>query len=231
MQMVWLVGLLGCGSSSVEDTAAGSQVDDTAETAAMVSARLTLLDTVSSAPIGGVSVSTDSESGQTDENGQVQLNVSANAPFALTADNGDLVHHYVGHSAEQDLSMIGFLASTAITNQVYGMLGLSMNNEKGIVVAAIDLTDLSPAYGAAAALDVSNDGSFVFGTTVPVSGDTLIDGGSSVVFFPNVEPGAATISVTPPDGLQCGLIDTGEDSFTVDVVAGEVTVAVFICDA
>ena len=220
--MLWL---LSCTPAS--DTAAP---DDTLEPeAAAVTATLTLLDVVSGAPLEGVSVSLESESTATDSTGSASLLVPAEQPFTLLADSGDLPHRYHGLAGGEDFSIVGFLATQSITSQVYGMLGLSFDDTQGVVVAAMDLADLSPAYGASAALSTGTDGSFVFGPTLPESGDTLVDGGSSVVFFPNIPPGSAELTVTPPAGLSCALIDAGIDAVEVPVVAGEVTVAVFVC--
>lgn len=218
--MIWL---LSCTPAS--DTAAPT---DTSEAAA-VTATLTLLDVVSGAPLEGVSVSLEAESTTTDSAGSASLSVPAGQPLTLLADNGDLPHRYHGMAGSDDLSIVGFLATQSITSQVYGMLGLGFDDTQGVVVAAMDLADLSPAYGASAALSTGAEGSFVFGPTLPESGDTLVDGGSSVVFFPNIPPGSAEITVTPPSGLACTLVDAGTDTVEVPVVAGAVTVAVFVC--
>jgi hypothetical protein len=223
-----VIWLLSCTTAS--DTAA----DTGTPAAAAVTATLTLLDVVSGAPLEGVSVSLETESTTTDSTttdsaGSASLSVPAGRSLTLLADSGDLPHRYYGMAGGEDLSIIGFLATQSITNQVYGMLGLSFDDAQGVVVAAMDLADLSPAYGASAALSTSDGGSFVFGPTQPESGDTLVDGGSSVVFFPNVPPGSTTLTVTPPSGLACTLIDAGADTVEVPVVAGAVTVAVFVC--
>lgn len=220
--MIWL---LSC--TPAPDTAAPA--DTGAPEAATVTATLTLLDVVSGAPLEGVSVSQGAETTTTDSNGSASLPVPAEQPLTLLADSGDLPHRYYGMAGSDDLSIVGFLATQSITSQVYGMLGLSFDDTQGVVVAAMDLVDLSPAYGASATLSTGADGSFVFGPTLPESGDTLVDGGSSVVFFPNIPPGSAEITVTPPSGLACSLVDAGPDTVEVPVVAGAVTVAVFLC--
>ncbi|MDG1480289.1 MAG: hypothetical protein P8R54_11900 [Myxococcota bacterium] len=219
--MIWL---LSC--SATPDTAT---TPDTGTPTAAVTATLTLLDVASGAPLEGVSVSLDAESTITDSTGSAALSVPAGQPLTLLADSGDLPHRYHGMAGSEDLSIVGFLATQSITSQVYGVLGLSFDDAQGVVVAAMDLADLSPAYGASAALSTGTDGSFVFGPTLPESGDTLVDGGSSVVFFPNIPPGSATLTVAPPPGLACTLVDAGTDTVDVPVVAGEVTVAVFAC--
>ncbi len=220
--MIWLLACVG----SPTDSAA---VDSGDAAPAPVVASLTLLDVVSGAPLEGVSVSSDTQSITTDATGTAALSVAAGEPFSLLADSGDLPHRYIGVAGSADLSIVGFLASSAITAQVYAMLGLTLESGRGIVVAAMDLPDLTPAYGASAALSAEHGGSFVFGPSLPEPGDTLIEGGSSVVFFPDIAPGTATLSITPPEGLTCALIDAGSDTAEVTVEADQVTVAVFVC--
>ena len=63
------------------------------------------------------------------------------------------------------------------------------------------------------------------------NGNILVEGGSSFVFFPNIEPGQATISITPPENVSCSSYPAGNngEGFTVDVYADTVSIAVFQC--
>ena len=149
---------------------------------------------------------------------------------------GDPEHIYQGVAAE-DFLIVGFW-SIAQPVQVFQLGSATQNrfgvdSSTGVVVVAMDTPSLAPAVGAQAELVVDGndfDKSFIFGPAYPELGDTIISGGGSFVFFPNVPAGTAEITATGANGTSCRSAPAGPTSgrFTVDVEPDTVSVAVFV---
>lgn len=169
----------------------------------------------------------------TEEDGKMSVLVAQAAIYNIHAKTSSTMDHiYQGWAGEEDFTLIGYLVDRATTESIYAYLGLEVEVGKGIVVAALDYPDLSPVYGATVDLSVSEQ-AFVFAPQArPEEGNTLLTGGSSFVFFPNVEPGQADISVIPPENVACKSYPAGEawSDFTVDVYADTVSIVVFQCE-
>ena len=110
------------------------------------------------------------------------------------------------------------------------MLGISVDESKGVLIVALDDPNLAPATGASAEISSGHDDAFVFTATGVQQSNTVQSYG--FVAFPNVDVGTTTISVTAPSGQECWLHATGEKGATqdVEVYADQVTVALFQCD-
>ena len=156
--------------------------------------------------------------------------VPSESQFRIDVDAaGYVTHELVAMSGKEDISLVTLLANENISLQMYGMLGLEANPEKGTLVVALDYPDLSPAVGATASIDSSHDGAFVLGAMGP-SFSNVVPSSAGFVSFSNVEAGPTTISVTPPEGKNCWFYDAGGQSATVSVTAAHATVAFFMCD-
>jgi hypothetical protein len=168
----------------------------------------------------------------TDETGQCSLDVTGESAFQL-AVTGDSVleHRLFGQAGADPFTTISFVATPRLTNQVYALLRVTADPSKGTVVVGLDRPNLSPAVGASAAIDASADEVFVFGASLPESGDTLVAGGSSVVTFVNVPPGPVVVSATGAESTTCLAAPARQAaSHSVESVAGAVSVVVFICE-
>ena len=109
-------------------------------------------------------------------------------------------------------------------------MNVSQSSDKGIVVAALDEPDLSPAVGASALLEGSSEDAFIFaGSGMPQSGNTITQGGSSFVFFPNVEVGSWSVEAFGMENTTCIAFPNGESTHSVSVEADAVSVVVFSC--
>ena len=211
------------------------KTEPTEEEIPTVVATLHLLSAIDNSNQSEVPIHSELENEErlTEEDGKIPVLVEQSAIYNIHAGTPSTMNHiYQGWSGEEDFELVGYLVDTATTQSVYASLGLELETGKGIVVAALDYSDLSPVYGATAALSVSEQ-AFIFTQYRPEEGNTLVQGGSSFVFFPNVEPGQADISITPPQGVACKSYPGGQDwyDFTINVYADTVSVAVFQCDS
>ena len=199
---------------------------------------LRVLDVMAGAESGVSCTSEDDSlpsSGTTESDGSVSLRVSGNEKFTVQTINGGYMDHSVtGMAGTEDFSVVSLMASRELTEQIYSMLDISADASKGILIVALDDPLLRPAIGARAAVDLNNDGAFVFGSTAVEWSDTVPSGGSGFVAFPNIQTGLAQLTVTAPDGQKCWFSPGGPHSSTaaaeVNITADEVTVALFTCD-
>jgi hypothetical protein len=217
--MLFLV--LGCTSSS----------KDTSEPfVPLVSVDVQILDAMSGVK-SGVTLTTEHSTETTDTEGKASVLVSGNQDITITAQaSGYMDHHIVGSAMVDDVTMVSLIASRSTTSQVYSMLGIAVDENKGVLIVALDDPNLYPATGASADISSNHDGAFVFTATGVQQSNTVQSYG--FVAFPNVDIGTTTISVTPPSGQECWLHAGGTkgDTQDVDVLADQVTVALFQCD-
>ena len=204
------------------------------ETVQSVEATMHLLSAIDNSNQSEIPIysSFENEERLTEDDGKIPVLVEQNAIYNIHAGTSATMNHiYQGWAGQDDFTLVGYLVDRATTESVYAYLQLELEAGKGIVVAALDYSDLSPVYGAEAEISNSEQ-AFIFGTQgLPAEGNILTEGGASFVFFPNVEPGQATISITPPENVSCASYPSGSDgdNFTVDVYADTVSVAVFQC--
>lgn len=221
---MWLIALLACGEKE-QDTAQIEQSEP-------VTATLRLLSVTSGQAIPNIEVSSTQDSSITGDDGRGTVTVDANALYTIrTSDNSSMDHLYQGMAGTEDFEVVGFLVDRSTTNMVFSMMGVSQSSDKGIVVAALDEPDLSPAVGASAELNGGSDGAFIFGaTSMPESGNSIVQGGSSFVFFPNVEPGTMSLEAFGAEGTSCVAYPSGDSQHDVVVEADAVSIVVFSCE-
>ena len=65
---------------------------------------------------------------------------------------------------------------------------------------------------------------------MPTSGNTIEQGGSSFVFFPNVDPGSWSLEGFGAEGTTCNSFPAGESVYSVNVESDAVSVVVFSCE-
>lgn len=240
--VVVVLGVVGCTGGAAEktrdaahDTAEAGVVDtaeDDGQDSVPVDGTFLLLDAVNGRGVGGLDVTTAAGTATTsDEGGEAVVEVASGEAFQVSVSGGAyLTHHLQGTAGTEPFRYVTFLASPTITDQVYGMLGISRDPDAGVVVVGLDTPDLQPAVGAGAALDADYDTAFVFQGFSVAETTTIPDGGNSIVSFTNVPPGTHRVSVSPPAGQACVLAPVGTGTeVEVAVVAGDVSVVLFIC--
>ncbi len=220
---MWLIALLACGEKE-QDTAQVEQPEP-------IAATLRLLSVTSGQAISNIEVSSAQDSDVTGDDGRGTVTVDSNSIYTVrTNDTNSMDHLYQGVAGEEDFEVVGFLVDRSTTNMVFGMMGVSQSSDKGIVVAALDEPDLSPAVGASAQLNGGSDGAFIFGaTSMPESGNSIVQGGASFVFFPNVEPGTLPLEAVGTEGTSCIAYPNGTSQYDVVIEADAVSIVVFSC--
>lgn len=221
--MIWLISLLACGDKT-EDSGTNEIPP--------IDATLRLLSVNNGSPISGISVSSGDSIDTTSDDGRATVSVSSNDTYILrTTDADSMDHLYQGTAGEEAFEVIGFLVNRRTTENVFSAMNVSQSPDKGIVVAALDKPDLSPAGGASALLGDSSEDAFIFGSNgMPANGNTIDEAGSSVVYFPNVEPGVHSLEAIGAEGTTCKAFPAGDSMYTVSVEADAVSVVVYSCD-
>ena len=221
--MIWLFGILACGEKT-EDSAQVEQPPS-------IEATLRLLSVTNGQSIPDIDVSSLQSSDVTGEDGRATVMVEATQPYSVRAtDDGSMDHIYQGVAGSDNFEVVGFLVDRSTTNTVFSFMNVSQSSDKGIVVVALDELDLSPAVGASALLEDSSEGAFVFaGSGMPESGHTITQGGSSFVFFPNVEVGTKSVEAFGTENTTCIAFPNGVSTHSISVEADAVSVVVFSC--
>ena len=223
--MLCLLLACACGAND-EDTSDDTDIE---KTPPPVTATVQLLDVQGGALPDGITVAGELETVTLDASSAGQITVPADSQFYLQVEADDFItHQLTAMAGQEDLRLVSFFASESTGSLMYGFLGLEQKADKGILIVALDNPDLSPAVGATAEIDANHDGAFVT-TNVGVEFSNEV-GTTGFVAFPNVEPGDATITVTPPDGKTCAFHAAGDEGATVTLWAGQATVAFFVCE-
>ena len=223
-----MFGLISLFIGCVENN--NSDNKDTATVSEPISVSVQLLDAMGGNLPDNITLTSSIEEITIDASGTGSILVPGNAQFTIQVEAPDYVtHQLIAKSGEEDIRLVTLLAAEDISLQIYGMLDIEANEDRGTLVVALDHPDLSPATGASAEIDSEHDGAFVLGGFGP-SLSNVVPSGAGFVSFANVEPGPTNISVTPADGEHCWFYDAGGDSATVSVTTGQATVAFFMCE-
>ena len=220
----FLLFLTGC--LNMKDSNTG----DSAEAADPISVSVQLLDAMGGTLPENIKLTSSLEEQILDASATGSILVPGEAQFKIQVEApGYVTHQLIAMSGQEDTSLVTLLATESISLQMYDMLDLEANPEKGTLVVALDHPNLSPATGAVAEIDSSHDGAFVLEAMGP-SFSNVVPSGAGFVTFSNVEPGPTNISVTPPEGESCWFHDAGGDGATVSITAQDATVAFFMCE-
>ena len=207
-----------------------SNTEDTAEAVDPISVSVQLLDAMGGGLPENITLTSSLEEQTLDASGTGSILVPGESQFTITVEApGYVTHHLIARSGQEDTSLVTLLATESLSLQMYGMLDLEANLEKGTLVVALDHPDLSPATGASAEIDSSHDGAFVLGAMGP-SFSNVVPSSAGFVTFSNVDPGETHITVTPPEGESCWFHDAGGEDATVSVSAQQAAVAFFMCE-
>lgn len=192
---------------------------------------LRLLDPLTGSGLTGVMAYYQDEELDSDFRGTVSFRIPSEQSYQITLiADGYMTQVVQGIAGKEDFEQVTFMNETSITSSIYGYLGMMLDETKGIVVVGLDLPDLSPAVGSSAEIDLPYERAFVFGTSTPVAGQTIVQGGGGFVSFAQVEPGEATVEVTSSEGYECAIFSAENSSQAqVTVVSNQVSVVAFTC--
>jgi len=180
----------------------------------------------------GVALEGELGTATTDDEGQGTVEVFGASAFQIGATEDSLMPHlFHGRAGEDAFTLISYVATESLTDQVYELLGIARDPEMGIVVVGLDRPSLAPAVGSGAELNVDYEAAFVLGSQLPEEGTTLVQGGNSIVTFANVPVGQARVTAVPAEGEACLVFPAlvGVDH-GVEVRANTVSVVVFTCE-
>ena len=201
-----------------------------------IDAGVRLTDAGTAALVEGATVTFEDQEELTDTDGRAELTIPSQVPFELLVSPGADYQDYAlaGLAGVDSFLFQTLVSSRAVTDAVYGALGLVADPTRGVLVVSLDTVALQAAIGGRATIDVDHDEPFIFvgNPAAPQAGDELIFDSQAFISFPNVAPGEVTVSITPPDGDAClsfPALDAPTDLRTFTVEADRVTVATFIC--
>ncbi|MFB6264648.1 MAG: hypothetical protein ABEL76_13640 [Bradymonadaceae bacterium] len=188
------------------------------------------LQTALGGGLSGAEVHYRNQSRTSDGEGRATVRVLAGERFTISANkSGFRDHRLVGRSGHQGFPYITFVASKVTTSQVFGGVGVSIDSDEGILVVGVDTENLQPLTGASVDIGASHDQAITLSTNGVDANARIDPGEQSFVSFPNVEPGQVTPTIDTPGGETCRLYPAGGSAPNIEVKAGAVTVAPFIC--
>jgi hypothetical protein len=227
------------GASSGGAAGAGAAPGGAEHVPQVTSVTIRAISPLTGAGLSGLSaVQLDPESLQplaelepTDGSGEISINVGVGATYLVSLSAADTrPHHIIGVAAEEPSTQVTFVSNDTLTSQVFGFLSISPSAERGIVVIGLDKPDLSPAVGASVELSADYDAAFALGQFGPVEQREITAGVGGFITFANVEAGAVSFDVMPPEGERCRVFSgEPEEQLTIPSVAGQVTVVALTC--
>ena len=214
-----------CRLDSAGNGADTGEIEQTA-----VDASIRVLEPTMGDAMMGVAVSGGQEASETDEDGLANVSVWANTEFELWLQSDAIMDHVlVGTTGEESFELITFAGSQNITDMVFNMLGISWQDQAGILVVGVDYPDWSPVAGAEVSVGDSNSEAFVLAGGMPSLGNSIPSNGMGMVSFANVREGTTSVTVTPPEGVSCAPYPGGENYEVVPVYSSVVTVVSVRC--
>jgi hypothetical protein len=155
------------------------------------------------------------------------------APFVFTAiENDSLQHRYVGFAPGSKFEFTNLFLDRGSWMSLLGGVGLEEQIGRGHMWVSIVDADKEPITGATATLDVASDPAFVLlNTNVPWTQNSISEGGKATLFFANIEPQEATVTITTPDDLTCSQFVFGPTGFTASttIYANTASILRFTC--
>ena len=172
-----------------------SNSEDTALKASPISVSVQLLDAMGGTLPENIKLTSSLEEQILDVSAEGSILVPGESQFTIQVEApGYVTHQLIAMSGQEDTSLVTLLATESISLQMYGMLDLEADPEKGTLVVALDYPNLSPATGASAEIDSSHDGAFVLGAMGP-SFSNVVPSSAGFVTFSNVEPNDAPVKL------------------------------------
>lgn len=230
LALLLIPALAGCPEGGDDDDSAAADDDDIP---AEVEATLVLAHALDE-PVEGLEITLDGDTVATDANGRARFTIPSQTDFEAEASGAEIqTTWFEGNSGVRDFQFTTFVGPVELHDAVVDGLGLPARDPaKGTLVVAMDTSALQPAMGASVTLSGSSDEPFVFVDDQPTLGNEIVFQAAGFVTFGNVDPGAVTVIVEPPDGQIClsfpGLSATA-NYVEYTVHAGAVTTAQYIC--
>ena len=230
LALLLTIPLTGCLPMQEEEEEEEEEGDSTGQEIT-IDASVRILDPLAGGGLEGVLVSTASgESATTDAEGRAMLEVPGNSILQLSLTKDEALDHLLfGPTGTDNFEFVTFMSTEVLFSAVQSVLGVSAQAGTGFLVVGIDYEDLSPVVGASASIDLEHDEPWVLGPSGASFSDTIITGMMGMVAFPNVVPGEADITVSPPEGVVCTAFPGPESMPPTPVHEDIVTVVTFRC--
>lgn len=162
--------------------------------------------------------------------GYAVLELASNADFELNVTGANVPRHaIVGRAGLAPFQLVTNVMDRATIGKLLGIVQITPDPEKGLLVASLLTANFLPAVGAQASLDVPSQGPVVFTSTNVVKGNKIVPGGAPFVIFPNADPATAKLTVTGPGSSTCSVYPGPGTRDDYPVRADEVTSVVYVC--
>ena len=231
LHWTFLANLLGCPGSdkgsadSGNDTAASQDNDDTVQATMMV------INPTDGSGIEGVTV--ESPTGlteTTDAEGATRFPIEAGGTFQFSLRQDGAIDHLIfGPTGSEDFVYLSLLTTEGMLSMVNGLLGTVQEDGTGILMVIIEYDDNQAVVGASTSIGAEHGDSWFMTGGAPTFGDTIPEGGSGFVVFPNIAPGETSVTVSPPDGVACSAFPGGGQMPNPPVFMNHVTIVTFHC--
>ncbi len=232
LSLLLLSLLVACPAASDDDDSATGDDDDVIPD--FVDATIVLAPALDGVDVEASELTYGDEGVETDQNGRGRFTMPSQTDFVVSASSpGFQTTWFEGNSGERDFQFSALVGPADLHDVVVADLGLPLRDpDQGTVIVTITTAALQAAMGASVDISANSNDPWVVVDEQPELGNELVFQADSVVTFTNVDPGAVTISVTPPASNIClsfpGL-SSPNDYTAYEVHAGGVTAAHFIC--
>ena len=212
------------------DSELDSDSDDDLNATPPVQATMVVIDPTTGGGSSGVTITTMDDEATTDESGRATVNVVPGPYEVVLTKPGARPHRVFGVAGDQNFEQITYMSPDTITLFVFNSLGLTDDQNRGILVVGLDLPNLAPAVGAGATIDQPSNESFVFAGIQPAFASEIPPNGQGFLTFPNVDPGSVNVTVSYAPGT-CRVFPAETEDVQVRITAGEVSVVAYTCRA
>lgn len=232
---LWML-LVGCaGTEPDTETDTDDKDDDTPTVVALI----LLTDNSTGQPLEGVVATSALETVTSDDEGLVEVKVEQNAPFDVLLEYDEYYPLRIqGEATDAGFAFARKITSLTDIDAINTTLGTSYDlDTKGVVTVSVSevigdgqaslagvVVALSGTYAEAYSYDASAPAGIALD-----SDETVTPSGT--VGFVEVEPGAVTATVSPPDGYRCEAYPGGTTALALQVHAGHTTTGAFVCVA
>ncbi len=228
---------IGCGGDTADEDDAGSDAEADADTDSDADSDadsdgdvdyigvVRVRDYMTGEAVEGAEAYVGDELNTTDEGGWVEVEADGEPMVIELVVEGYRDHYLFLGAAEDDFELGTILVSDTAASAVMSLFGASLDDSKGIVVAAVFGDDGSFASGVSVDLDLDYEGVIAADSSSPYGfsgGNTTLEDSSGWIVFLNVEPGTVVPELSSDD-LSCTAWPGSGEPGEFEVVAGAVT--------
>ncbi|MCP4675310.1 MAG: hypothetical protein GY854_07355 [Deltaproteobacteria bacterium] len=229
------IGGSDAGDTDPDDTDdavdAGDTDPDTQDNEGTVEMTLVVQDAFGSL-IPGIDVTYEGETKPTGPAGAARFDVPGGGTYHLMTTHEDYHdYHVYGSAGQTDFVYVTIVSQMDLYNQVTASISVLPDPEKGFIVVSVHDDMNVPTVGTKIEVDAAYDKAFTLQGFTPVESDVVVENGQSFVTFANVDTGAVTPKISPPDGFICKVFKNGSDTMEMEVFPGAITVITFHCQA